>query len=174
MNMKQPVTIILTAMAFALNACAQSKPVAGIKSGIGYVSQVESVTQKLPEGEGDGYTDIQRRFVIVWKGKQPPETFYWRGTDGWLDCAVAKVTKKKTKALPNYKKGENWYTKKDISLEKIKKGDTLELIVVHGGRNTIPEEIPATTTNKIFFKTATTGWLYFPVTKTIKRPDIVK
>ena len=110
MKQNLPIIIFVTFLALALNACAQSKTTTDIKRGSSYATLVESVTQKLPENARDGYTDIQQRFVIIWKNKQAPETFYWRGADGWLDCAVAKIHKKRNNVLPNYKKGENHYS----------------------------------------------------------------
>lgn len=109
---------------------------------------------------------------MVWKSTNKPETFFWRGEDGWTECTVSKVHKNKTNTKPKYQFGENWYTTTDISPDKIKKGDTVELIPVYGGKTPIPEGVTSLMTNRIFFTTKSKNWLYVPVKSCIKRPDI--
>lgn len=126
---------------------------------------IEASAQKISADEPGGEAEIKYRFVVVWKATDKPETFFWRGADGWLNCEVNRVHKTKSY---NAKNGELWYTTEFVSFDNIKKGDTLELAPVMGGRFAIPDEIPAKAKNTIFYKKAKNNqWLSLPL-KTIK------
>jgi hypothetical protein len=96
--------------------------------------------------------------LLLWKKDEQPEAFFWRGESGWFTCDVAKAHKN-LKPEP----GDSWYTTEDIGAGGIKKGDTLEIIPLPGGKFEIPAEIPATAKNTLFLKTEKSGWLSLPV-----------
>ncbi len=102
----------------------------------------------------------ETHFVIVWQGAKYPETFFWRGDNGWLSCRMEKAHKPDKKSPI--------YTSESISAGDIHKGDTLALVPVNGGRFAIPKEIPATAKNTLYYKTGGSGWLFYPVKKIIK------
>ncbi len=163
------VTTICTAA--MLTACAQTKKTVVVKSGATYAKTIEATEQTTLPGRKESEPVRTQKILLVWKQKETPQTFYWRGEDGWTDCTVSKASKNNKKA-PRYQFGENWYDTKNIGLDKIKKGDTLELTITPGGKNVIPAGITADMKNRLFFKTAKTGWLYLPVEKFIKRPPV--
>lgn len=155
-----------------ISACAQTKKTTAVQSGSTHAKLVECAEQTTLPGRPEMEPTTTKRMVIVWKSTSKPETFYWRGEDGWTECAIGKVRKNKTTQKPRYAFGENWYTTTDISPEKIKKGDTLELVPVYGGKTPTPEVVTSQMTNRIFFKTTSKTWLFVPVKSCIKRPDI--
>ena len=102
----------------------------------------------------------QMQFLLVWQGAKYPETFFWRGDNGWLPCRMEKAH------MPDKKSPV--YVSESISAGDIHRGDTLSLVPVAGGRFAIPREIPATAKNTLYYKTGGSGWLSFPVKKIIK------
>ncbi len=108
-------------------------------------------TQHVP------YQDIH--FILVWQQKQYPETFFWRGENGWLPCKMEKAHK------DNAGKA---YVSENISAGDIHKGDTLMLTPVAGGRFPMPEEIPMSMKNTLFYKFGGSKWMSFFVKKVAK------
>lgn len=150
----------------ALSACAQSKKTTAVKNGDSYAKVLQgNMVRTLPGAPGMEPV-IEYRVLVVWKSKQAPETFFWRGEGDWLPCSVAKAKKKKTSGT------EFAYSTEEITLSNIKPTDTLELLPVTGGKYPIPAAIPETAINTIFFKTTKSAWLSLPV-KNIKRKNIV-
>jgi len=166
------IPILTFSALITISACAQTKKTSAVQAGSSYAKLVECAEQTTLPGRQEGEPVTTKRMVIVWKSTTKPETFVWRGEDGWTECRISKVRKNKTASKPKYEFGENWYTTTDISPEKIKKGDTIELIPSYGGKTPIPEAITPQMTNRIFFKTKSTAWLYVSVNSCIKRPSI--
>lgn len=170
---KSSFLILVSAVTLSWSACAQTKKTAKVSSGTSYAKLIECSEQTTLPGRQESAPSTQQRILIVWKHTTPPQLFFWRASDGWADCNVYKARKSTSPAKARYEFGENWYSTQDITLDKIKKGDTVELIPYYGGKNTIPEEVTSSMTNKVFFKTKKSGWMYLPVNKCVKRPDIV-
>lgn len=59
-----------------------------------------------------------------------------------------------------------------ILLEKIRRGDTLQIIPTAGAKDVAPTNIPAGITNTIFFKIDDNKWLYLPVKNIKELPEI--
>lgn len=169
---KTALPIIAGLCITTISACAQTKKATAVQAGTAYAKLVECAEQTTLPGRPEMEPTTTKRIVLVWKSTNKPETFFWRGEDGWTECAISKVSKNKTSTKPKYQFGENWYTTTDISPEKIRKGDTIELIPVYGGKTPVPEAITPQMTNRLFFKTKANTWLYVPVKSCIKRPDI--
>lgn len=151
----------------ALTACAQTKKTQTIKPATSYARIIEATRNRtLPGAPGMQPTD-EYRILIVWKSTQKPTDFFWRGAGGWLPCEIAKAHKAKSPS-----EGERWYDVKEITVDKIKPGDTLELLPVAGGKFPIPQEIPTSAVNTLYLKTKKTTWLSLPV-KNIKKQDII-
>lgn len=155
-----------------ISACAQTKKTAAVQTGTSYAKLIECSEQTTLPGRPEMEPTTTKRIILVWKSLNKPETFFWRGEDGWTECVISKVSKNKTNTKPKYQFGENWYTTTNISPDKIKKGDTIELIPMYGGKTPIPEAVTPQMTNRIFFTTKSKNWLYIPVKSCIKRPDI--
>lgn len=160
-----PALLICTV---ALNACAQAKKTTTVKSATAYAKVIEATRQRtLPGARGSQPVD-EYRLLIVWKSTTKPESFFWRGASGWMPCEVAKAHKHTQPQA-----GERWYTVEEISTAKIKKGDTLELLPVAGGKFPIPSQIPSSAVNTIFLKTQKTSWLSLPVKNLKKADDVI-
>jgi hypothetical protein len=50
----------------------------------------------------------------------------------------------------------------------------LELIPMTGGKFPVPAEIPVEARNTLYYKTAGSGWLAFPVKTITKKVDILR
>ena len=159
--------LFITSLTFVWSACAQTKKTTAVKSATSYARVIEANRYRtLPGAPGMEPTD-EYRLLIVWKHKQQPEEFFWRGAGGWLPCDVAKAHRN-----PHATEGQRWYTVEEIAINKIKAGDTLELLPVAGGKFPIPAEIPSSAVNTIYLKTKKTSWLALPV-KNIRKHDEV-
>lgn len=162
--LKKIFTPVFTGMLlFGISACAQSKKTKSTTSGSSYANLVEANSQRSLPGMRGAEPSTEYHFVIVWTSKQKPETFFWRGQEGWMPCNVSKVHLIKGKKPGNYSDMEAWYSTEDINLSAVSKGDTLELVPVAGGKYPTPAEVPQTVTNTVFFKTTKTNWLRLPV-----------
>jgi len=123
-----------------------------------HLKLITAYTKTIPAGKQSNPPAAGYFFVVKWEESTPPETFFWRGESGWLSCSIEKACKK----------GKN-YTGKNIDLGKIKKGTTLLITPVTGGRFPIPAEIPENSKNTLYYKTAGSGWIAFPVTRIAKK-----
>ncbi len=123
---------------------------------------VTAYSKNIPENKQTNPPMAGYFFVIQWESASYPETFFWRGESGWLTCNIEKARK-------TTKNGKTEYTGTTIGLDKIRKGDLLLLTPVTGGRFPIPAEIPQDAKNTLFYKTAGSAWLSFPVNKISKK-----
>jgi hypothetical protein len=128
---------------------------------------IEATSQTTVAGIPGQQSKTAYRFIIVWQGAKYPETFFWRGDNGWLTCSMQKAHKVKSG------KGYN-YTSEFVSGDGIHKGDMLELIPMTGGKFPVPAEIPVEARNTLYYKTAGSGWLAFPVKTITKKVDILR
>ncbi len=162
-----PSLLLAISFVFVLSACAQTKKTQSVKSAASYAQVIETTRYRtLPGAPGMEPTD-EYRILIVWKSKQQPLEFFWRGAGGWLPCQVALAHKNSKPA-----EGERWYTASEVSIDKVKPGDTLELLPVAGGKFPIPEQIPSDAVNTLYLKTKKTTWMALPV-KNIKKQDVI-
>lgn len=167
MNYRFPAIIAALIIVFGFSACAEAKKTA-VKNGGSYAKLVEATMQRTMPGAPGSSPVESFSIVIVWKNAQYPANFFWRDANGsWLECAAAKVHKKKKADK------DSWYTAQSISTEKVKKNDTLELTPVYGGKYPVPPGIPENAPNTLFFKTAKSGWMSLPVTNIKRKPDII-
>jgi hypothetical protein len=143
-----------------------------VKSGASYAKLVEASKQTFLPGMRGSEPQENLALLIRWDNKQLPETFFWRGEGGWIECAVQRTHKVSNKS-PKYEMGETWYETEELkSLSDIKRNDTLKLIPVPGGKYPVPKEITYDMKNRIFFRTAKSGWMYLQVKSFIKRPNV--
>jgi hypothetical protein len=157
---------IVISFAACMNAPAQA---AAKKKNKTYLKLVEAYTQRTLAGRPGSPPETGQYFIVVWQASTYPETFFWRGDNGWLSCKMLRVHK----IIPSHTtpKGMDHRTE-FVTGDQIHKGDTLQLSPVTGGRFPIPTEIPATAKNSLFFKTGGSNWLSFPVKKIGKKADI--
>lgn len=172
MNIKHIIVVFSLSMSLTSALYAQAdKKSSAPKSGARYLKMLESYSQRILPGARGMQPRTETHFILVWKSKDAPATFFWRGANGWMSCNMVKVHKiKPAPKEPNMPEEE--YVTEDITRNPIKKGDTLEVTPVQGGKFPIPKEIPISASNTLFFKTIKSNWLSFPVTKITAKPDI--
>ena len=110
--------------------------------------------RKAQAPAANGKMNPTTELVIVWNSSTYPESFFWRGENGWLPCRIQK-----------YKKGASVTEANDIENGRVHKGDTLLLIPTSGGKFAIPAEIPETAKNTLYYKTGGGKWLSLKVGK---------
>jgi hypothetical protein len=140
-----PVLVIL--MCSVLISRAQKSRHAVLKDGNAYAKLIASGQWKnIDQGREDsGYT-----FTIVWKSAQHPETFFWYSKEGgWMTCSVKRAHPLKdfTEILDREKTDAG----EDIEFSQVRKGDTLDITPLRGGRDIKPKLIAASMTNRLFF-----------------------
>lgn len=123
---------------------------------------VTAYSRYIPEAEQTSPAMLGQFIVVRWEHTSYPETVFWRGENGWLSCRIEKAHKTTVK-------GKVSYVGIETDIATIHKGDTLLLTPVTGGRFPIPAEIPEKAKNTVFYKTAGSGWLAFPVKKIEKK-----
>jgi hypothetical protein len=171
MTYNKTLLIAIVCACTGMNACAQPKKAATPKIGSTHARLIECTEQTTMPGRPEMEPTTHKRMLIVWKSKTPPHQIFWRGQDGWTDCIIAKARKNNNKQ-PKYEFGENWYDTEEILPEKVKRGDTLELTLMYGGKNTIPDEVTPAMKNRIFLKTEKSQWMFLPVNMCRKLPSI--
>lgn len=160
MKTKLLSAIIVATIGMHLMSCAQSRTVT---TASGYATVIAGNMQRTLPGAPHSQPRTDYTFLIKWNNKKPPQSFFWRGEDGWLSCSVA---------LAHPVKGSKEYTYTDVRIDKIKKGDILKLTPVPGGKYRIPDEVTGEAKNRIYFKTANSKWLCLPVTL-VKQADVI-
>lgn len=164
--MKYLYCICLLAFCVPAVAHAQSKS----KKKQVYFTLLEAFTQRTLAGIPGSSPATQTHFIIVWAGSKYPETFFWRGENGWLTCSIAKAHKV-PKGKLNMPAGME-YTTERISGGKVTMGDTLQLTPIPGGKFAVPKEIPVDARNTLFYKAGGSKWLSYPVKEITRKQDI--
>ena len=164
MSLQKLLCLFVLCMAIAVNVSAKkkSKP---------YFKLVEAYTQRTLPGIPRASIKTDYRFILVWEGANYPETFFWRGDNGWLTCSMVKAHRIAHKNR-NAPEGQD-YSTEFVKNGDVHKGDTLELTPIAGGKFPVPAEIPADAKKTLFYKTGGSGWLPFPVNTITKKPDMV-
>jgi len=134
-----------------------------------YFMLLESYTQRILPGRREGRPVTNTHFIIVWQGNKFPQAFVWKDTTGFFTCNITKAHKIVGNGR-NTPQGMDYYTE-NIAVEKISKGDTLELTPVAAGKPAIVG-MPQKTENTLFFKTNGSGWLSSPVKNMTRKRDI--
>jgi hypothetical protein len=152
--------IILFLLAFP--AISEGKTAAKKKTKT-YFKLLEATSQRTLPGIPGAAVKTDYNFTITWLAATYPETFFWVGEGGRLPCGIRRVHK-----APEGK----GYTFENVLSRNIHKGDTLRLVPVTGGKLPVPDEIPATAQNTLYFKTVGSNWLSYPVKNIRRLPDI--
>ncbi len=169
--MKLKLLFIFIALSIVLNSEAQVRN-AGKKAKKSYIKLIEAYTQRTLPGIKESPTSTDTHFIIIWEGTQYPETFFWRGENGWLTCKMVKAHKINQANKRSIPAGLE-YMEEMITNDKVNKGDTLALTPIKGGRFAVPKEVTNNIKNTLFFKTAGSSWLKFPITKIGTKKDIL-
>jgi hypothetical protein len=131
-------------------ACAQQKKT--VTNGKNYATLQRAVVNRTLPGRREGKIESQYRFNMVWQSSQTPTTFFYKAPNVWMNCSVNKhsIVEGSQKAT-------------EIALENIRKGDTIELIPIKGGKFPIPSDIPESLNNVILFKINKSNWHYVSI-----------
>jgi len=133
---------------------------------------IEAYSQKMTGGpRNSAPRSTGNHFVIVWETASAPETFFWRGDNGFLMCNMEKAHKIGASNMGKYPKGMS-YTTQPVMPTDIHPGDTLQLTPVAGGKYPVPAEVSPAIKNTLFYKTGGSNWLSFPVKKITQKNDI--
>lgn len=151
----------LTTQAQAAHKKAVKKKPVRVKNK--YFRLLEAYSQKAEKNRA-APPQTGTHFIIVWSAATYPETFFWRGDNGWLNCRMERAKK----ATGKHAAGVN-YVLNNTSAGDIHAGDTLMLSPITGGKFPIPAEIPADVKNMLFFKTGGSQWLSYPVNVIAKK-----
>ncbi len=177
MSIRTKATILLSAITLVVSACAQQKK--GVVKGDHKKKEapatlVTGTKQTTLPGRPGTPPSIDHHIILIWNSEEAPKTFFWHGEKNYFPCRVSKVSGFDITQLTNEKNVfAQAYTAKEISLDNVKKNDTLELYPVSGGKYPIPEDLPNDKINTVFYKTNSSNWLTLPVNKMIERPDII-
>jgi hypothetical protein len=140
------------------------------KKNRGNVKLIEAYTQRSLPGIPGSRPTTNTYFIVVWENNKTPESFFWRGEGGWVTCSMARAHKM-TGHNRNIPAGIDYMTEKILPTQ-VRKGDTLRLVMIPGGKFPIPSEIPDTAKNALFYKTSGSGWLSLPVKNIGRKQDI--
>ncbi len=134
---------------------------------------IEAYTQKVVPGKGGNPPSNGTHIIIKWTNSQEPETFFWRGDVGFLMCQLRKVHKIEPEQAKKFPKGRTYIYEDMSNGVNIKKGDTVELSPITGGRYPVPKEVTDTIKNTIFYKiVGNSNWKNQKVTSITKKESI--
>ncbi len=168
-NLKLAVSIVM--LCLPVFAGAKTKVKAKKAAPKAHFKLLEAYSQRtLPGVPGGAAPEVANHFVIIWQTTGNLETCFWRGDNGWMTCRIDKAHKINPKDGRHYPPGVDYVM--DEMYEGAKKGDTLMLTPVRGGKFAVPAEIPATAYNTIFYKAGGSKWLSFPVKEITKKKDV--
>ncbi|XZF16494.1 hypothetical protein ACTHGU_10160 [Chitinophagaceae bacterium MMS25-I14] len=134
------LSVAVTVQAFAGGASGK------VKSGAAYV-RVSQAAGRINEQSDTSYI-----FHIVWSSTRIPTSFFWRGSDGWMVCRVISE-----KGTPQQD------ITADLSPERIKKGNKVQIVPMPGGKYEIPGCITSNMHHTLFFTTGSNQWYSVPV-----------
>ena len=160
----------MLAVTYSLAGNAETKKKVIKKKPQPYFILLDAFTQHILPIKPSVTPTTGEHFIIVWKAAKYPETFFWRGENGWLPCKILNAHKVVCKS-PDFPKGME-YTVSHVKGDDIHPGDTLELTPMLRGRFPIPTEIPADAKNTLFFRAGKSSWQSFPVAEIGTKPDI--
>ncbi len=179
---KQNITtfFMLAIVCVALTACAQTKKSTSDNTRKNTATNgkpvlLQATQQTTLPGRPETEPTTDNRFVIVWKSKDAPASFFWRGNQSWLPCDVTKITNYKPLVISENDNGMPTplnYAGVNTGAQDFKAGDTLELYPVMGGKHPIPDGIPQEKNNVIYYKTINSTWLALPVDSITVLPSI--
>jgi hypothetical protein len=133
---------------------------------------LESFSQRTMPGRPEQQPTTNYYFILVWNSTVAPATFFWRGDNGWMSCNMAYVHRTGNKKSSHFMP-DNDYTTESITGHEVKKGDTLEIIPVRGGKFPIPKEVDQNATNTLYYKTTKSNWIAYPVKQIKAKQDLV-
>ena len=153
------ISLAFIACSLSLLACAHQKKIAAKKHDIQILQA--SVQRTLP---GRREAAIMRQYTIVlkWLQTQTPQTFFFCYQNTFWICDIQRA---------HYNESAKQYITEEISFDKIKPGDTLQLTTT---KQTDP---PASLNqfqknNSLIYKLENANWNDVEINNIVQRPDI--
>jgi len=142
------------------SACGQTRKATAAATLLEVTSQ-----RTLPgRSEADPFTDYE--LFVVWKSARPPLSFFWKDGEAWMPCQVKRFTRA---GVPSDRRPEL----RDISLQQIRRGDSLMLVPLRGGKYPVPSVAAAGKGSTLYFQISKSGWMYLPASHITRKPDII-
>ena len=132
---------------------------------------LEATVQRTLPGARGAEPVITQRILLVWESSEIPQTFFWRpDANTWMTCAATRVHGyKKLIKLPYNPE----YQTEIFGLQDIHRGDTLELVPMHG-RDMMPADAKSKPLSAVYFTVEKKkDWQTIPVKHFEKMPDII-
>ena len=135
-----------------------------------YFQLLEAYVQKTLPGIQGPSPQATVHFLLIWEGKKHPDSFFWRGENGWVPCNTIRAHKiiNRSSHIPE---GID-YTMERVLPANIEKGDTLLLTPVAAGKLSAPAEVADSIKNTLYFRTAGKQWKSYPIKNIGRKPDI--
>jgi len=144
----------------------------GKKLRAGGISLIEAYTQRILPGRREGRIIKETHFIITWKNKNYPKNFIWLDGDDTLNCNIAKAHKINAGNMHRLPGRSDYYTE-NIALNKIQKGDTLDITPINGGKAILPTDTPEALKNMLLYTASNKKTLYgFHVDSLTRKQDI--
>lgn len=160
-------TVLCIIVAFCVAAGSVS---AVDKNGKNLVQVLHAYERSTTPGT-PGATQKNYQFVVVWKGKESPRQFMWRGESELVACKVQRAhlntSAKHGEPAPEY------MTSFIAAASSIVKYDTL-MITPLAGRGGSHGVLPSAKARKaLYFSTGEKNWFYSPVKNFEKKQPII-
>jgi hypothetical protein len=139
------------------------------KATTGYLRFLEGNVRRFLPGRPESEPVTEHRFLVRWMARSGPQSFFWKQGNTWQDCRISRARRMK---YSNKDASSRWYDTEDITPEKVRRGDTLEIFPMAGGKFAIPAKVPRSVKNALVFRTGKNKWQYLPVTRIKTLPDV--
>ena len=171
MNLKMKFVFVVAAVMFSGAVMAKGKTKHKKTGTKETIKLLEAYAQRTIPGTPGGLPPASFHFVIIWGGATYPESFFWRGENGWLTCKTEKAHKITKNEIRNFPPNMEYATLA-VGGDEMHKGDTLLLTPIKGGKFPVPAEIPKDAKNTLYYKTGGSKWIAFPIKNIIKKKDV--
>lgn len=130
------------------------------------IKLIQCYEQRILAGRNEAGIEINYEILAVWQGKKAPISLFFKNETDWKNCKIFRVTRKNLAA-------DQATLTIEISPEEIKRGDSLLIQPISGGRYTMPKHINARIKKALFYQTTNSNWLFHQINKTERKEDIV-
>lgn len=134
---------------------------------------IEAYTQRIIPGQRESRIVKETHFIINWQNKDYPKSFIWLDGGDTMKCSITRAHKinagntRRLSGMPDY------YSE-NITLNKIKKGDTLDISPGNIGSTILPSDLPKNRKNTLLYVSGNKTSLHgFQVDSIAKKQDIV-
>ena len=139
----------------------------------GAVMLIEAYTQRIIPGRPESKIIKETHFIINWQNKSYPKSFIWLDGKDTMKCNVTRAHRIITKNASRLSGRADYYSE-SIALNKIKKGDTLDISPGNIRNAILPSDLPKNRKNTLLYVIGNKNSLFgFQVDSIAKKQDIV-